>query len=229
MLVYGMKEPVNYTALVEQYMPLVKKIASSIYKKINFAVDLDDLIQSGSIGLMDSLHKYIATDKAKFETYASTKIRGSILDQLRKDDHLSQEDRQLYRSIEEETKKLFLKTNVKPTDKEVAAACGISMDEYFKVLNRNYVNYFISFEENEEVYEVKDDAETPDAIIQKRDLIKKVASKISLLSEREQILMQLLYVEDLDAKEAAYVMDLTPARVSQIHSQAIKSLKELLS
>jgi len=228
MMVYSMKEQINYTALVQQYMPLVKKIASSIYKRINFAVELDDLVQSGSIGLMDSLHKYVATDRAKFETYASTKIRGSILDQLRKDDHLSQEDRQLYKLIDTEEKNLFKKTNIKPTDKEVADSCGISLDEYFKVLNRNYVNFLVSIEENEDAYEIKDNAETPDAIFQKKDLIKKVAEKISLLSEREQILMQLLYVEDLDAKEAAYVMELTPARVSQIHSQAIKTLKELL-
>lgn len=228
-MVYSMKEQINYTALVQQYMPLVKKIASSIYRKINFAVELDDLVQSGSIGLMDSLHKYIASDKAKFETYASTKIRGSILDQLRKDDHLSQEDRQLYKLIDEKSKVLFLKNNTKPTEKEIAEFCGISIEDYFKVINRNYVNAFISIEDNEDAYEVKDNSETPEMVFQKKEMIKKVAEKITLLSEREQILMQLLYVEDLDAKEAAYVMNLTPARVSQIHSQAIKSLRDLLS
>jgi RNA polymerase sigma factor for flagellar operon FliA len=224
-----MKQQIDYTVLAQQYMPLVKKIASSIYKKINFAVDLDDLIQSGSIGLMDSLHKYVASDKAKFETYASTKIRGSILDQLRKDDHLSQEDRQLYKLIEDTTKSLSLKNNTKPTEKQIAEACGIHINDYFKIIQRNYINYFISIEEDEEAYEIKDEAENPEMIFQKKEMIKKVAEKITLLSDREQILMQLLYVEDLDAKEAAYVMELTPARVSQLHAQAIKSLKDLLN
>lgn len=229
MMVYSMKEQIDYTALVKQYMPLVKKIASSIYRKINFAVELDDLVQSGSMGLMDSLHKYIATDKAKFETYASTKIRGSILDQLRKNDHLSQEDRQLYKLIDETSKNLLIKNGSKPTDKEIAESCGIDIEDYFKVMNRNYVNSLVSIEENEEVYEISDGAETPDAIFQKKEMVKKISDKINLLSDREQILMQLLYVDDLDAKEAAYVMELTPARVSQIHTQAINRLKELLS
>lgn len=228
-MVYSMKEQIDYTALVQQYMPLVKKIASSIYRKINFAVELDDLVQSGSMGLMDSLHKYIATDKAKFETYASTKIRGSILDQLRKNDHLSQEDRQLYKLIDEKTKNLLLENKTKPTDKEIAASCGIDVEDYFKVMSRNYVNALISIEDNEEAYEISDGAETPDVIFQKKEMIRLISEKITLLSDREQILMQLLYVDDLDAKEAAYVMELTPARVSQLHTQAIKRLKELLS
>jgi RNA polymerase sigma factor for flagellar operon FliA len=229
MMVYSMKEQIDYTALVKQYMPLVKKIASSIYRKINFAVELDDLVQSGSMGLMDSLHKYIATDKAKFETYASTKIRGSILDQLRKNDHLSQEDRQLYKLIEETTKNLLVNNKTQPTDKEIAQSCGIDIEDYFKVMNRNYVNTLISIEDNEEAYEISDGAETPEVVAQKKEMISLISEKITLLSDREQILMQLLYVDDLDAKEAAYVMELTPARVSQLHTQAIKRLKELLS
>jgi RNA polymerase sigma factor for flagellar operon FliA len=228
-MLYSAKGQLDYAQLAEQYMPLVKKIASSIYKKINFAVELDDLVQSGSIGLMDSFHRYVSTDKAKFETYASTKIRGSILDQLRKDDHLTQEDRQLYKSIEAETKSLISKNSKKPSDIEVAKSCGIDLEAYFKVINRNHINSFVSIEENEEVFEVKDDSETPDLIFQRKELVKRIAEKISLLSEKEQILMQLIYVEDLDAKEVAYIMDISPARVSQMHSKAIQNLKNLLS
>lgn len=226
-MLYSENGQLNYQILIEQYMPLVKKIASSIYKKINFAVELDDLIQSGSIGLIDAFNKYVRTDKAKFETYASTKIRGSILNQLRKDDHLTQEDRQIYNAIQKETKNLLMKNSVKPTDTEIAKSCGIDLNDYFKVLNKNYVNSYISLEDD--VFDVQDEKETPDLIIQKKELLKKVTEKISELSEKEQILMQLIYVEELNAKEVAYVMGITPARVSQIHTKAIQSLKILLS
>lgn len=222
--VYNNKCKLDNSSLIKEYMPLVKKVSVSIHKRINFAVELDDLIQAGYIGLIEALQRYVPTDNAKFETYATTRIRGSILDDLRKNDHLSQDDRVLYRRIEEATSILIKNDKEKPSATQIAEHCGISIEEYFDVLNKNHVHSVISFEENEDYLAVSSEDNIEEST-KKKELLKLVSKEISKLSEKEQILMQLLYVEDLDAKEAAYVMKITPARVSQIHAKIIQHLK----
>ncbi len=222
-LVYNKKQ-LDYSGLIKEYMPLVKKVSLSIHKKINFTVELDDLIQSGYIGLMEALKKYVPTDNAKFETYAITRIKGSILDDLRKNDHLSQDDRSLYRKIEETTQSLIKNNKNKPTASEIAENCGITIEDYFSVLNKNHVHSVISFEDNEDYLTVSSEDDVEEGI-RKKQLMKLVSKEIGKLNEKEQILMQLLYVEDLDAKEAAYVMEITPARVSQMHTKILQQLK----
>ncbi len=222
-LVYNKKQ-LDYSGLIKEYMPLVKKVSLSIHKKINFTVELDDLIQSGYIGLMEALKKYVPSDNAKFETYAITRIKGSILDDLRKNDHLSQDDRTLYKKIEESTKSLIKNKKEKPTATEIADNCGISIEDYFSVLNKNHVHSVISFEDTEDYLNVSSEDDVEEGI-RKKQLMKLVSKEIAKLNEKEQILMQLLYVEDLDAKEAAYVMEITPARVSQMHTKILQQLK----
>lgn len=223
---YNAKGKLDNRTLVEQYLPLVKKIASGIYKKINFTIELDDLIQCGTIGLMDALHKYQPNDSATFETYATTRIRGSIMDELRRNDHLSQEDRQLFRTIQEHTKNLQGKGNYRPTEAEVAEAAGVSIDDYFSVMTKNEVHSFVSLDEHEEAIQISSEEEEVEVTIHKKQLMRVVANGIKRLNEKEQVMMQLMYVEELTAKEAAFVMELTPARISQMHAAAIKKLQE---
>ncbi len=227
-LVYNNKCQLDYSGLIKDYMPLVKKVAVAVHRKINYTVELDDLIQSGYIGLMEALKKYVPNDNAKFETYAITRIRGSILDDLRKNDHLSQEDRGLYRKIEAATSNLLKDNHSKPNATEIAESCGISVDEYFEVINKNHVHSVLSFEEADEYTQVSssDDVEEQ---TKKKELMKLISKEIKNLTEKEQVVMHLLYIEDLDAKEAAYVMKLTPARVSQIHAKIIQQLKTNLN
>lgn len=215
---------IDSTILIKQYMPLVHQIASSIYKKINFVIDLNDLVQCGAIGLMDAIKKYVKNDSAKFETYATTRIRGSILDELRKNDHLSQDDRRLYKVIKEATHNLSSNKTNKPTDSEIAQYCGITIEEYYSLINKNHLNYFVSLE-NEVFIDVEDENQNIEFELQKKELHKQIISKIKKLSEKEQIVMQLIYVEDLDSKETATIMGLTPARISQIHAHAISKIK----
>ncbi|NCQ51519.1 FliA/WhiG family RNA polymerase sigma factor [archaeon] len=219
---------VDSAKLIKEHMPLVKQIASSIYKKINFAIELNDLIQCGSLGLLDAITKYVKNDSAKFETYATTRIRGSILDELRKNDHLNQDERHLYKSIKDATHILSNHKANKPTDSEIAQYCGITIDDYYCLINKNNINYFVSLE-NEKVIDIEDETQNIELEFQKKEIHKQITSKIKELSEKEQIVMQLIYVEDLDSKEAAVVMNLTPARISQLHAQAILKLKSELA
>lgn len=225
-MLYNSTGKINNQDIVLTYMPLVKKVALSVYKKIQFTVELDELIQCGVIGLMDALQKYVKMDSAKFETYASSRIRGSIIDELRRADHLTQEDRQAYRLIEEKTQELEGKLKKKPTEGQIAQACGLSLDDYFEVLKRNHLFYFLSAQENEEEsLTVADDRENVEEAVYKNQLMTKISQHLDELPEKERLVMHLVYVEDLDAKEVAFVMKITPARVSQLQSQAIARLK----
>lgn len=219
---------VDSSKLITQYMPLVQKIASGIYKKINFTIELNELIQSGYIGLIDATRKYVKSDSAQFETYATTRIRGSILDELRKNDHLNQEERQLYKKIQSAIHKLSSNNTYKPNDIDIAKYCNISLEEYYDLINKNNINYFVSLDNETVAEDIPDDTQNLESQLQRKELVKQVASKIKELSDKEQLVMQLIYVEDLDSKEAALVLDITPARVSQIHAQAILKLKSKL-
>ncbi len=227
-LVYTNKCQLDYSGLIKEYMPLVKKVSSTIHRKINYTVELDDLIQSGYIGLIEALQKYVPTDQAKFETYAIMRIKGNIIDDLRKNDHLTQEDRSIYKKIEDATNKLLKETDKKPQAEAIAQSCGISTDDYFAVLNKNHVHSFLSYEESTEYLEVSNDDNVEDNV-QKKEMMKLISKEIGNLPEKEQTVMQLIYVEDLDAKEVAYVMKITPARVSQLHAKALQQLKSSLS
>lgn len=227
-LVYTNKCQLDYSSLIKEYMPLVKKVSSAIHRKINYTVELDDIIQSGYIGLIEALQKYVPTDQAKFETYAIMRIKGNIIDDLRKNDHLSQEDRALYKKIEDATNSLLRQSNQKPQAEMIAQTCGISTDDYFSVLNKNHIHSFLSYEESTEYLEVSNNDSVEDNI-QKKEMMRLISREIGNLPEKEQTVMQLIYVEDLDAKEVAYVMKITPARVSQLHAKALQQIKSSLA
>lgn len=228
-LVYTNKCQINqldYSKLVQEYMPLVQKVAKIIHRKINYSLELDDLVQSGYIGLIESLQRYVPTDKAKFETYATMRIKGNILDDLRKNDYLNQEDRTLYKKIEEATNTLLEKGD-KPQAEVIANKCGISLEEYFSVLNKNYIHNFVSYEESSDYLEISNNDNVEEKV-KNKEMMKLISKEIKNLPEKEQIIMQLIYIEDLDAKEVAYVMKITPARVSQLHSKALQQIKNNL-
>lgn len=214
--------------LITEYMPLVQKIASGIYKKINFTIELNELIQSGYLGLIDATSKYVKIDSAQFETYATTRIRGSILDELRKNDHLNQEERQLYKKIQAAIHKLSSNTNYKPIDLDISNYCNISLEEYYDLINKNNINYFVSLDNEIMAEDIPDDTKNLESQLQRKELLNQISSHIKELSDKEQLVMQLIYVEDLDSKEVALILNITPARVSQIHAQAILKLKSKL-
>lgn len=225
-MLYNSTGKINNQDMMLKYMPLVKKVALSIHKKIQFTVELEELVQCGVIGLIDAFQKYVQMDSAKFETYATTRVKGSIIDELRRRDHLTQDDRQSYRLIELNTQKLEATLKRKPLDTEIAASCEITLPKYFEVLRRNNLFYFLSSQENEEeTFAVIDESDSLEDKVYKKQLVNKIALHIDTLPENEKLIMHLIYVEDLDAKEVAYVMKITPARVSQLQSQAITRLK----
>ena len=191
--------------LVIEHLPLVKKVASRIYNRIpEGVVEFDELVNTGVIGLIKAIERY-DENKAKFSTYAYIKIRGEILDYLRKLDFLP-------RSVREKQKN---GDNSEIKDEIVA---------------------FLSIEEklfgNSERYTLKDtltsDDPEPEELVLKKEAKELLASAISKLSEKEQLILQLIFVEELDLKSISEILGVSVSRISQIKSGAIKKLKKML-
>ena len=181
--------------LILLHMPLVKKIANNMYKKINFLMDLDDLISVGTLGLMDAVQKYVEMDTAKFETYATIKIKGFILDELRRQDPLNQEERQIKKRIDS-----IKQENPKIKEQELIAKLNIDVELYQQVLIKDQFSYMVSVEENidkedseKSILQIKDESQNIENDLYKKELINSISKCIDKLDEKEQIVMQLIY------------------------------------
>ena len=191
--------------LILEHLPLVKKVASRIYRRIPEGVlDFDELVNTGVIGLIKAIERY-DSNRAKFSTYAYIKIRGEILDYLRKLDFLPRSTREKVKNNE-----------ISDIKDEIVA--------------------FLSIEEklfgNSERYTLKDilvsDEPDPEDLLLKREAKEILASAISKLSEKEQLVLQLVFVEELDLKSISEILGVSVSRVSQIKSGAIKKLKNFV-
>jgi len=192
--------------LVLEHLPLVKKVANRIYRRIpEGAVEFEELVNTGVIGLIKAIEKY-DQKKAKFSTYAYIKIRGEILDYLRKLDFLP-------RSVREKVK------NGEIGDLKEEIVSFISIEEKL-------------FSDSDR-FTVKDtlaaDCPTPEEELLLKDAKERLAGAIKKLSDKEQLVLQLIFVEELDLKSIGEILGISVSRVSQIKTAAIKKLRELLS
>lgn len=226
-MTYNQKGILSTKDKVNQYIPLVRKIAGQVHKKINFMYDIDDLIQSGMVGLLEAIQKPSQTSDKEFESYLSIRIKGSILDELRKNDHLNQEDRKNYNQIHK-VSQLFKSQKDNFTDQEIANACQISLDQYYKTIHKNQYYEFLSIDdENFEAKEVVGNDITLEEI-EKKEILKKVSKLTSQLNEKEQIVMQLIYVEECNINEIGEILNVSKARISQIHSSCLHKIKMMI-
>ncbi len=218
------------TEYVEQYAPLVKRIAYHLMSRLPPTVQVDDLIQSGMIGLLEAARNYDATQGASFETYAGIRIRGSMLDEIRKGDWAP---RSLHRKVREITRavaELEGEHGRDARDAEVAERVGVSLDEYYQTLQNASGYRVFSFED----LQTKDagiseglTAKIPEPLEEvERDYFKDaLAREIAGLPERERLVMSLYYKEELNLRETGDVLGVSESRVCQIHSQALIRLK----
>lgn len=227
-MIYNQKGNLSTKDKVNQYLPLVRKIANQIHKKINFMYDIDDLIQSGIMGLLEALQKPNNNNTEKeFDSYLAIRIKGSILDELRKNDHLNQDDRKTYNKIKQTSQKLkSLKTNL--TDTDVANACEITLDQYYSTLHKNQYFEFISIDDENFNYQEELGEDSTFKENEKKELLKRVSSVISKLNEKEQIVMQLIYVEECNVNEVGEILNLSKSRISQIHSSCLHKIKIMI-
>ncbi|MDP6652759.1 MAG: RNA polymerase sigma factor FliA [Gammaproteobacteria bacterium] len=220
--------------VVERYAPLVKQIAHHLLLRMPASVQIDDLIQSGMIGLLEAAKKYDASKGASFETYAGIRIRGSMLDEVRKGDWAPRSVHRKSRKVAEAIKAIEARTGKDAGDQEIARELEIDLNAYYAILQDASGSRLFSFDD---IMECDDSAielaagELPgpcDGL--QRDTFKaRLSHAIDGLPDREKLVLALYYDEELNLKEIGEVIGVSESRVSQIHSQAAMRLKARLS
>ena len=218
--------------LVQSLVPLVKRVAHHLMARLPPSVQVDDLIQNGMIGLLDAMGRYETGFGAQFETYATQRVRGAMLDGLRENDWLPRSVRREMRRIEETIARLEQSQGRSPSESELAAALNMTLAEYQKTLleaRGHQLFYFEDFVEagEEDFLErhfVDDDA-NPLHMLEEQSVRETLIKGIDELPEREKMMMALYYEQDLNLREIGEVMGVTESRVCQLHSQAIARLR----
>jgi RNA polymerase sigma factor for flagellar operon FliA len=225
--------------LIIEFAPLIKYIAQKIAARLPANIELDDLISSGVIGLMDAIDKYDSTRDNKFKTYAEFRIRGAILDELRAQDWVPRSVREKAKQLERCYSKIEQQKGRQATDEEICAELNISQEEYHDMLNQVRSVSLLSYDDISNFSkqdkralhgygESPSKASTPFAEVNMAHFKKMVADSINDLPEKQRLVLSLYYYEDLNLKEIGRVLDVTESRVSQLHTQAILRLKSKL-
>lgn len=224
--------------LVKKYMPLVSYHVQRVSVGLPRNVSRDDINSLGLMGLYDAIEKFDPTRDLKFDTYASFRIRGAIIDGLRKEDWLSRSTREKAKKIEAAIAKLEQKYMRNISAKEIAEELNMTEEEVQTTMNEHFFASILSIDEHPhdqddkdvQTFSIKDHkAEIPEEKMVKDELIKEMADMITHLNEKEQLVLSLFYQEELTLTEIGQVMDLSTSRISQIHSKAIFKLRQSLS
>lgn len=221
---------------VDDYAPLVKRIAQHMMLRMPASVQLEDLIQAGMIGLLEAAQKFDASQGASFETYAGIRIRGAIIDEMRKGDWVPRSVHRNSRKISEAIAEVEAREGRDASSAEVADVLGVSIDEYHAMCHDAACGRLFSIEESTSEEEIlpSDDLPsgytfpTPQQQMQKESLQQQLAKAINELPEREQMVLSLYYDDELNLKEIGQVLGVSESRVSQIHSQAALRLRSRL-
>lgn len=218
--------------LVQHFSPLVKRIAHHLMARLPANVLLDDLVQNGMIGLLDAIGRYEEGFGAQFETYASQRIRGAMLDGLRENDWLPRNLRREMRRVESALQQLEQQNGRAPSESELAANLGMSLQDYQKLLldARGHQLVYLEDFSTEDGDSFLDrhvglSDSDPSQILEDKDMRREMVAAIAGLPEREQMVMALYYEEELNLREIGEVMGVTESRVCQLHSQAIARIR----
>ena len=221
--------------LIRQYSFLVRCIAIKIVGRYQYFNYLDDIISEGLIALMDAIAKFDILKNVKFETFASIKIRGAMIDYIRRQDCFPRRLKKMVRTINEADEALNQQLGRTPTERELADYMKVSLEEYGKMLEETCSMNMLSFEEL--VYEKgvesftlhgTDVPDGPEQAVAEKELSSMLEQNIELLNEKEKTVISLYYREQLKIKEISGVMGISESRVSQIHSGALRKLKKNL-
>lgn len=225
--------------LLAQHAPLVRRLALQLIAKLPASVELDDLIQVGMMGLLDAAEKYQDDQGAKFETYASQRIRGAMLDELRANDWVSRGLRKSSRGVSKAVRAQEQKLGRAPNEREIAEALEMPLEAYQHLLQEIHgcqLVYYEDFdrgdnENRENSFLDRQDhgdrvlCEEPLTQLLQGDFRRQLVEAIGQMPEREQLLLSLYYEEELNLREIGAVLDVTQSRVCQLHSQAINRLR----
>lgn len=219
-------------SLIEQHAPLVKRIAYHMLARLPASVQVDDLIQAGMMGLLEASKKYDSSKGASFETFVGIRIRGAMLDEMRKGDWVPRSVHRNTRMVSDAVRAVESRTGKDAQDKDVAAELGVSLEEYHAILVDTQGSRLFSFDGLQEEGAQPDlqvSHRGPGRDIEQDKFKQALAEAIESLPEREQLVLSLYYSEELNLKEIGVVLGVSESRVSQLHSQCAARLRVRLA
>lgn len=229
------QDPETREALIIEYVPLVKLVSGRLSMYLGYTVEYEDLVSYGIFGLIDAIDKFDYRKGIKFETYASLRIRGAILDQIRKMDWIPRSVRQKQRQIDAAITKLESAEDKTATDEEIAKELDISLEEYYVWQGQTKVTGIASIDEFvEQGIEVRafDNQKyadnEPEKVYEKEELKNLLKESLDKLTEKERMVVVLYYYEELTLKEISSVLEVSESRVSQLHTKALQKMKQIL-
>lgn len=221
--------------IIMEYAPLVKIVAGRLSMYLGYNVEYDDLVGYGIFGLIDAIDKFDINKEVKFETYARLRIRGSILDQIRKMDWIPRTVRQKQKKIDEAIRKIETETGKNAQDEDIARELGVSEEELtvwqsqLKVTNLVSLNEYVD-QGLEPVMDARGNSHfaQPEDAIEEDELKKVLAQSLEVLTEKERKVITLYYYENLTLKEISNVLEVSESRISQLHTKALTKMKKVM-
>ena len=231
------KDPEAGDLLIKKYKPLVSYHVQRIAVGLPKNVSRDDLTSLGMMGLFDALNKFDINRDLKFDTYASFRVRGAIIDGLRKEDWLPRSAREKAKKLEVQIEKLEQKLMRHATPEELAAHMELPVEDIYQTVHEHFFSNVLSINEQLDQDEgegksfvIRDDhTRTPEQQMVHSELLGDLADKIQKLNEKEQLVISLFYTEEMTLTEIGEMLELSTSRISQIHSKALFKLRKLLS
>jgi RNA polymerase sigma factor for flagellar operon FliA len=224
-------DDISQDELVLRHADLVKRIAYHLVSRMPPTVEVDDLIQAGMIGLLDASRHYSASKGANFETYAGIRIRGAMLDEVRKSDWTPRSVHRTVREIAEVVRRIENDTGHEARSADIAAALGVTLDEYHHSIADAASCRLFSFDQtatNDDdgpVSHARDERPGPADDLDEEDFRKALGAAVEGLPEREKLVLSLYYDDELNLREIGAVLDVSESRVCQIHGQALIRLR----
>ena len=220
--------------VIEQYAYLVQKIAHHLVARMPPNVLVEDLIQAGMIGLIEAHQNFDSSKGASFETYAGIRIKGAMVDDMRKGDWVPRSVHRNNREISSVISSLEKELGKEPTDKDIATKMGLSLEQYIKMQNDINASRLVGMEDMEGgedslMYDAVSEDDTPFESAEQHHFISELAGAIDSLPEREALVLSLYYDEELNLKEIGEIIGVSESRVSQIQNQGMQRLKAKLS
>ncbi|MHB1123424.1 MAG: RNA polymerase sigma factor FliA [Ramlibacter sp.] len=240
---YTARGTIDKSHLIEEYLPIVRRIAVQMMARLPASVELDDLIQAGRIGLLDAWSRFQEDAAASFETFASQRIRGAMLDELRAMDWAPRRVRQSAREVERAIQAAAHRAGRAPSEADIAAEMKITLAQYHEQLLKIQGCQLVYAEDlqhedaDRSVFDQRADAGEdgggdPVRILLTGEFRQRLAAAISQLPEREAQVLSLHYDDEMNMREIGSILEVSPSRASQLHNQAIArlraSLQELL-